>query len=301
MANMKEIKERISSINDIMKITNAMYLISSSKLKKARAALDATEPYFDNIRYTIHHILKHTEEFSHPYFDNGRDKPEDEKNYGYIVVTGDKGLCGAYNHNILKLADQELDKHKNTCLFALGSVGRAYFERTGRNVDAEFLYTAQDPGLWRARRISEAITELYLNGRLDEVYIIYTDMERNVEVPKVIKMFPLDREEFAEHDMPEEDRHETVIFEPSPEAVMDTLVPNYTKGLIFGVLTEAFCSEQNARMTAMDSATTSAREMIAGLTLDYNRARQAAITQEITEIVSGARSQKHKKVIGSKG
>lgn len=294
MANMKEIKERIGSINDIMKITNAMYLISSSKLKKARAALDATEPYFDSIRYTIHHILKHAEKFSHPYFDNGRDKTEDEKNYGYIVVTGDKGLCGAYNHNILKLAEQELAKHRNTSIFALGSVGRAYFERIGRNVDAEFLYTAQDPSLWRARRISEAMTDLFLKGRLDEVYIVYTDMERGVEVPKVIKMFPLDREEFAEHDMPEDKRHTTAIFEPSPEAVMDTLVPNYAKGLIFGVLTEAFCSEQNARMTAMDSATTSAREMIAGLTLDYNRARQAAITQEITEIVSGARSQKHK-------
>ena len=294
MANMKEIKERIGSINDIMKITNAMYLISSSKLKKARAALDATEPYFDSIRYTIHHILKHAEKFSHPYFDNGRDKTEDEKNYGYIVVTGDKGLCGAYNHNILKLAEQELAKHRNTSIFALGSVGRAYFERIGRNVDAEFLYTAQDPSLWRARRISEAMTDLFLKGRLDEVYIVYTDMERGVEVPKVIKMFPLDREEFAEHDMPEDKRHTTAIFEPSPEAVLDTLVPNYAKGLIFGVLTEAFCSEQNARMTAMDSATTSAREMIAGLTLDYNRARQAAITQEITEIVSGARSQKHK-------
>ena len=121
-------------------------------------------------------------------------------------------------------------------------------------------------------------------------------MERGAEVPKVIKMFPLDREAFEERDIPEEDRHETAIFEPSPEAVMDTLVPNYAKGLIFGVLTEAFCSEQNARMTAMDSATTSARDMIAGLTLDYNRARQAAITQEITEIVSGARSQ-HKKAI----
>ncbi len=294
MANMKEIKERIGSIRDIMKITNAMYLISSSKLKRARAALDATEPYFDNIRYTIHHILKHTDEFSHPYFDRGKDKPADERICGFLVVTGDKGLCGAYNHNILKLADEELNKHKNTCLFALGSVGRAYFERTGRNVDAEFLYSAQDPALWRARRISEAVTDMFLKGRLDEVYIIYTDMEKSVEVPKVIKMFPLDREEFAEYDVPEEHRHTTAVFEPSPEAVMDTLVPNYAKGLIFGVLTEAFCSEQNSRMTAMDSATTSAKEMIAGLTLDYNRARQAAITQEITEIVSGARSQ-HKK------
>lgn len=289
MANMKEIKERISGINDIMKITNAMYLISSSKLKKARARLDATAPYFDSIQYTIHHILKHTEEFSHPYFDNGRDKPEDEKVCGYIIVTGDKGMCGAYNHNIIRLAEQELAKHKNTAVFSIGSIGRAYFQRLQWEVDTDFLYTAQDPAPFRARRIAETVTEHFLSGRLDEVYVIYTRLEKAAEVPTVTKLFPLEREDFADNDPPEE-RHRTARFEPSPQAVMDTLVPNYTKGFIYGVLTEAFCAEQNSRMTAMDSATTSARDMIAQLTLDYNRARQAAITQEITEIVSGSRA-----------
>lgn len=292
MANMREIKERIGSIKDIMKITNAMYLISSSKLKKARAALERTEPYFDGIQYTIQHILSHTERFEHPFFDNGRDKPEDEKMYGYVIVTGDKGLCGAYNHNIVRLAESELEKHKNTTLFMVGTVGRAYFERTGRNVDLEFLHTAQDPALYRARRIQETLTELFLKGRLDEVRVIYTDMERNIEVPKVIKLLPLDREDFEE----EEERHDIAIFKPSPQEVLDTLVPNYIKGAVLGVLTEAFCSEQNARMTAMDSATNSASEMISQLTLDYNRARQAAITQEITEIVGGAGSQRKKRV-----
>lgn len=291
---MREIKERIVSIRDIMKITNAMYLISSSKLKKARAALERTEPYSDSIQYTIHHILKHSEPFEHPFFDNGRNKPEDEKMYGYIVITGDKGLCGAYNHNIIKLAEAELAKHKNTTLFMVGSVGRAYFERTGRNIDLEWLYTAQDPKLYRARRMAETVTELFLAGRLDELRVIYTDMEKNVEIPRVIKLLPLDKEDFAETDMAEENRHDIAVFKPSPEEVIDTLVPNFIKGALFGVLTESFCSEQNARMTAMDSATTSAKEMIAQLTLDYNRARQAAITQEITEIVGGARSQRKK-------
>ncbi len=291
---MREIKERIVSIRDIMKITNAMYLISSSKLKKARAALERTEPYSDSIQYTIHHILKHSEPFEHPFFDNGRNKSEDEKMYGYIVITGDKGLCGAYNHNIIKLAEAELAKHKNTTLFMVGSVGRAYFERTGRNIDLEWLYTAQDPKLYRARRMAETVTELFLAGRLDELRVIYTDMEKNVEIPRVIKLLPLDKEDFAETDMAEENRHDIAVFKPSPEEVIDTLVPNFIKGALFGVLTESFCSEQNARMTAMDSATTSAKEMIAQLTLDYNRARQAAITQEITEIVGGARSQRKK-------
>ena len=294
MANMKEIKERISSINDIMKITNAMYLISSSKLKKARTKLESTLPYFQSIQYTIHHILKHTEEFSHPYFDNGKDKPEEEKTYGYIVVSGDKGMCGAYNHNIMKLAESELKKHKNNAVFAVGAVGRAYFQKSGADVDAEFLYTAQDPAPYRARRIAETVTEHFLSGRLDEVYIIFTALEKAAEVPMVIKLFPLEREMFEETDPPHE-RHRTAKFVPSPQAVMDTLVPNFTKGVIYGVLTEAFCAEQNARMTAMDSATTSAGDMIAQLTLDYNRARQAAITQEITEIVGGARSQRKKR------
>jgi F-type H+-transporting ATPase subunit gamma len=294
MANIREIKERIASISDIMKITNAMYLISSSKLKKARQALDATVPYFDNLQYTIHHILKHTENFEHPFFDNGRNKSEDEKVYGYIIVTGDKGLCGAYNHNIVKLAEKEIAKHKNTCLFAVGSMGRAYFESRGVNVDAEFLYTAQNPNLHRARSIQETVTDLFLKGRLDEVYVIFTKLERSQEIPTILKLLPFDREKFEKENVAEAQRHSTAVFEPSPEAVMDHLVPNYTKGLIFGILTESFCSEQNARMTAMDSATSSAKDMIAELTLDYNRARQAAITQEITEIVSGARSQKKK-------
>lgn len=294
MANMREIKERISSISDIMKITNAMYLISSSKLKKARTSLDATVPYFENLQYSIHHILKHTGEFTHPFFDNGRNKPENEKTYGYIIVTGDKGMCGAYNHNIVKLAESEIAKHENTCLFAVGSVGRAYFEKKGCNVDAEFLYTAQNPAMYRARRIQETVTELFLKGRLDEVYVIFTKLERSREIPQIIKLFPFERERFEERRISDEQRHSTAVFEPSPEAVMDTLIPNFAKGLIFGILTESFCSEQNARMTAMDAATTSAKEMIAQLKLDYNRARQAAITQEITEIVSGARSQKNK-------
>ncbi|MCD7742439.1 MAG: ATP synthase F1 subunit gamma [Ruminococcus sp.] len=294
MANMREIKERIESINDIKKITNAMYLISSSKLKKARASLDSTVPYFENLQYTIHHILKHTGDFEHPYFDNGRNKPEDKKMYGYIVVTGDKGLCGAYNHNIVKLAEQEIAKHENTCLYVVGSVGRTYFENRGLNVDAEFLYTAQDPALFRARRIQETITDLFLRGQLDEVYAIFTQLERNAETPKMIKIFPLEREHFEGIKVAPEHRHSAAVFEPSPEKVMDHLVPNYTKGLIFGILSEAFCSEQNARMTAMESATSSADDMIAQLSLDYNRARQAAITQEITEIVGGARSLKNK-------
>lgn len=291
MSNMREIRDRINSIGDIMKITNAMYLISSSKLKKAKKGLEATVPYFNQLQSTIHHILKHAPDFEHVFFDKRSQKPDDKKTYGYIVVTGDKGLCGAYNHNVLKLAEEELSKHENNCLFVVGQIGRKYFSRRHVTVDGEFLYTAQNPTLYRARSISETVLELYLKERLDEVYVIYTKMINAAKMePEVIRLLPMEREHFdvAKGKTP----HHSATFYPSPEKVMDHLVPNYLKGLIYGVLIESFSSEQNARMTAMDAATSSADEMIKDLNLSYNRARQAAITQEITEIVSGARSQK---------
>lgn len=293
MANMREIRERVSSINDIMKITNAMYLISSSKLKKAKKNLEATVPYFERLQTTIHHILKHTPEFEHKYFDNRPGKTKDKRNYGYIVVTADKGLAGAYNHNVLKLAETELAKHENSYLFVIGQVGRLYFSRKKVNIDGEFLYTAQNPTLYRARSIAESVIDLFENEYLDEVYVIYTKMVNSVKMePEMIKLLPLEREDFSY--APGKERHNAATFSPSPEKVMDHLVPNYIKGLIYGVLIEAFSSEQNARMTAMDAATSSAKDMIKELSLVYNRARQSQITQEITEIVSGAKSQKKK-------
>ena len=293
MANMNEIKERISSVKDIMKITNAMYLIASSKVKKARANWDAMQPYFDNMQATVNHVLRHTEKFPHPFFDNGRNKPDSEKRVGFVVVSGDKGMCGSYNHNIVKFAEAEIKKYKNPGIFAVGTAGRVYFERNGYDVDVEFLYTVQDPTFFKAKLIAETITDHFLNGRLDEVYVIYTRIEKAAEVPKMVKLFPLERHIF-EGDQPEE-RYMTERFEPSPEAVMDTVVPNIVRGWIYGVLTVAYCAEHNARMAAMDSSTTNAREMISDLTLEYNRARQAAITQEITEIISGAKSLSQKK------
>ena len=244
--------------------------------------MKTTEPYFEKLQSTIHHILLHTPEFEHKYFDQREEKKPEDKMIGYIVVTADKGLAGAYNHNVLKLAEQEMAKHKNTCLFVVGQIGRHYFSRKNVTIDAEFLYTAQNPTLYRARAIAETVTDLFERKYLDEVYVIYTKMINSMDMePEMLKLFPLEREDF-EHPLQKQD-HDIVTFRPSPEKVMDHLVPNYMKGLIFGVLVEAFSSEQNARMTAMSGATTSASEMIKELSLQYNRARQAAITQEITE------------------
>lgn len=289
MANMREIRTRIKSIQDTMKITNAMYLISSSKLKRARKNLEKTLPYFDALKNTMSDILAHMPEGTeYMYFasDENKKKEEDKKR-GYIVVTSDKGLAGAYNHNVIKMVEEELQRKGQNFLFIIGQVGRSYFKRKNIFADIEFLYTAQNPNLYRARSIAETVLELYNNNDIDEVYVIYTHMLNSVKMePKLIKLLPLEKSDFVEDD----EQRQYAVFDQSPQKVLRHLVPNYVKGMIYSTLVEAFSSEQNARMTAMEGATKSAKDMIRQLSLMYNRARQAAITQEITEIVSGAKS-----------
>jgi len=291
MANMKEIRSRMKSIQDIMKITNAMYLISSSKLKKARKNLLATEPYFEKLQATIQHILKHAPDFEHMYFDERKRINEVDRKRGYIVITADKGLAGAYNHNVLKLAEQEIEKKGKHFLFVVGQVGRLHFTRKKVMIDCEFLYTAQNPTLTRSREIAQTIIDLYVKEELDEVYVIYTKMVTPMRgEAEMIQILPLQKLWFDK--VTAKRKHASATFTPSAEEVMDRLVPNYINGLMYGVLVESFSSEQNARMIAMEAATTSAKDMIKELSLLYNRARQASITQEISEIVSGAKAMK---------
>ena len=291
MANMTEIRSRMKSIQETMKITNAMYLISSTKLRKAREKLDATAPYFELLQSTIKDILFHSPDINHTFFDQRKKiKPEDKKR-GYVVMTADKGMAGAYNHNVLKLAEEKLAKGNNNTLFVIGQMGRQYFMRKKVRIDGEFLYTAQDPSMWRARNIAETLVDLYRKENLDEIYIFYTKMITPLKSePEIIQILPLKRQSFEEMNVELEKYHKIADYSPSPKVVMDHLVPNYVKGLIYGALVESFSSEQNARMMAMQGATDSARDMIKELSLLYNRARQAAITQEITEIVSGAKA-----------
>ena len=175
MPNMREIRERIASIQQILKITNAMYLMSSSKLKKARKALDSTEPYFYKLQETIESVLEHTPHTRQLYFDRRSDIPEEKRKKGYIVITADKGLCGSYNHNILKHTEQTLAAAPdidNCHLFVMGQVGRMYFQRKARNsgaasVDSEFLYTTQNPTIYRAKEIAELVIDKFEKHELD--------------------------------------------------------------------------------------------------------------------------------------
>ena len=295
MANTKEIQDRIKSINDTLKITNAMYMISSSKLKKSKKMLSDTEPYFYTLQSEMSRILRHIPDISSIYFKTNEDKEATERKVGYIVITADKGLAGSYNHNVLKIAGEQLEKNPNHSLFVLGELGRHYFEQRGIEIEKQFHYTVQNPTLNRARNISEEIIELYRKGELDEVYIIYTSMINAIqEETQIEQLLPLKKADFNIQ-IPVDFKREELALKPSPEVVMDRIVPDYIAGFVYGALVESFSCEQNARMMAMESASKSAKDMLHDLDIQYNRARQAAITQEITEVIAGAKSQKKKR------
>ena len=296
MANAREIKSRINSVQDTMKITNAMYMISSSKMKKAKKILSDTEPYFYNMQSAIARILRHIPDTQHPFFSVRHLIPTEERKIATIVVTGDKGMAGAYNHNITKMTEEFMANtpghHK---LYVLGVVGRQYFSKKNVDMDGSFRYTVQKPTMHRARDISAVILDQFNNHELDEVYVVYTRMQNAVQSEaEVLKLLPLERGDFGEMKMPLNMYREEIELNPSPMDVMNSIVPSYINGMIYGCLVEAYASEHNARMMAMKSATDSAQDLIKDLSILYNRARQATITQEITEVCAGARAQQKK-------
>ena len=292
MASIKEIRTHIKSVEQTLKITNAMYLIATSNLRKARKQLNDVRPYFEKVESTIADILYRSPEIRHRFFDKRPDIPTEQRKVGYIVVTGDKGLAGAYNHNILKLADQCRQKNPCTGLYVVGQVGRVYFAEHGVPIDGEFLYTAQDPNVGRASDMAERIAAGFVSGELDEIHILFTRMVSAFRMePTDYQLLPLVRDVFPPPEGERERYTREVVYLPSVRQVMDYLVPSYLSGVIFGALVESYCSEQNARMTAMKTSSDNAREMLKDLNLVYNRARQSAITQEITEVVGGAGAQ----------
>lgn len=293
MANAREIQGRMKSIKDTMKITNAMYMVSSSKLQKARRDLKNTEPYFFLIQDSLAKILDSAPEAGNKFFDTRSNKADEDKTIGYLVITADKGLAGAYNHNVIKLAEEHIKNNKNNMLFVVGQLGRHYFEAKGIDIDINFQYTAQNPTMNRARTISGKLADLFLSGKIDELHVIYTKMVNSMTVEAVIsKILPLKPEKIELQDNELVPHYENATFLPDAQTAFNKIVPDYITGFIFGALVESYCSEHNARMMAMQTATDSAKDMIRELSIQYNRARQAAITQEITEVVGGANAKK---------
>ena len=244
----------------------------------------------------IRRILRHMEVNEHPFFDRRQQVPEKKRSMGLIVITGDKGLAGAYNHNILKMAHAWMEKSENNHLYVVGELGRQYFAARHMPVEEQFHYTVQNPSMHRARMISSRVLEDYMDKKLDEVWIIYTEMINSMKMEaRMEQLLPLKKEDFSDIVIPTDIHLEDIRMVPSPEAVLDHVVPNYVTGFIFGSLVESFCSEQNARMMAMQSASDNAGELLNELSIEYNRVRQAAITQEITEVIGGAKAQKKKR------
>ncbi len=293
MANAREILDRMKSIKDTMKITNAMYMVSSSKLQKARRDLKNTEPYFFMIQDSLAKILSVAPDAGTEYFDKRPQREGRERRKGFLVITADKGLAGAYNHNVIKATEESAAIEAQNMLFIVGQVGRHYFEKKNIPIDINFKYTAQNPTMNRARHIAKILVELYEEEKLDEVYVVYTKMVNSMTVePVTKKLLPLVQEHLEIRD--ENNYYENVDFMPDAQTVFSNIVPAYVAGFIYGALIESYCSEHNARMMAMETATDAASDMLKQLEVQYNRARQAAITQEITEVIAGAKSQKKK-------
>lgn len=299
MASLSEIQERISSIKDTMKITNAMYMISSNKMRKARENLANTEPYFRMLEDIIASVLTHAPEVSHEVFGDSiihghiSDTPEERRRKGFVVITADKGLAGSYNHNILKLAEKAIKEPRRSYkLYVVGHVGEAYFKARHYNIDETFHFTAQNPSLGRARNMAHTLMEPFTNNELDEIYLIYTRMVSAAEMaPVITRILPLSREDYTGSD----GSYADVPMFPSPEAVLTSVAPTCVVGYIYSALIEAYCCEQNARVNAMQAATDAGQEMLHDLSIQYNRVRQAKITQEITEVAAGAKALKKAK------
>ena len=292
MASIKEIKNHIASVQDTRKITNAMYLISSTKLRKAKEELDKTRPYFSALRGEVKRIFRSVEGTESPYL-KVPDDGSREGCWGLLVITADKGLAGAYNHNTLKNAEAFLSKHPDTRLFVVGEFGRQYFHRKGRRIEEDFLFSAQNPTIDRARMIAHSLLRLYDRGELQRIYIAYSDMKGLTVDSRITRLLPLHKDHFSAPSF-EKEVSEPFEFLPSPEAVLENVIHSYISGFIYSALVDSYCCELNERMRAMDAATRNADSIVDELKIQYNRQRQSAITGEITEVSAGAKAQKHK-------
>lgn len=280
---LNDIKRRIKSVNSTMQITKAMELVSTSKLKKARIRLDKSKSYFTSVLESIKDVLANARGIKHPFIDK-----RDVKNTLYILLTSDKGLAGGYNTNVNKLLENDIKDINTAKLITVGMKGRDYFKKRGYNVIESFTGISESPEASDAKHIGEKAISLYTNAEVDEIKIVYTQFKSTISyIPSIIKLLPATFEEKEKSS--DSKKYKTLTrFEPSEEVVLDYLIPKYIISTIYGAMIEASASESGSRRLAMENATDNADEIIKALELVKNRARQAAITQEISEIVGGA-------------
>ena len=283
MASMREIKRRKASIASTQQITKAMKLVSTVKLQRAKGKAEATKPYFDCMYDTVATMLSKSGNVDHPYLKSGASSKK-----AVITITSNRGLAGGYNNNIVKLitGDETFDK-ENTEIYALGKKGRDSLALKGYTVASDMSEVMNGPIYADAKELSEALLERFEKGEIGEIYLAYTVFKNTVtHVPTMLKLLPV---EIEAKDATETDNI-PMNYEPDEEEALGMIIPKYITSLIYGAMMEAVASENGARMQAMDSATSNAEEMIQKLELDYNRARQGSITQELTEIIAGAQA-----------
>ena len=275
----KEIKNRIRSMESTRQITKAMEMVAASKLRRAQAQVQNTRPYFQILSDTIDNIVNSNRDFSSPYL---QERPL--KKVMYIVIAGDRGLAGGYNSNILKMVQSEI-QGKDAIVLPIGKKAVDFF--CSRKIPAltETYAEAADVGIGDCFSIAKQLSKAFLAAEFDEVHVAYTNFVSVLsQTPATQRLLPLLREKNDQQSPSNTD----ILYEPDSIDVFNTIVPEYLGGILYGALCESRAAEQAARRTAMDSATQNADEMIADLGLKFNRARQAAITQEITEIVAGS-------------
>ncbi|HDJ28663.1 MAG TPA: ATP synthase F1 subunit gamma [Proteobacteria bacterium] len=282
MANLRDIRKRIASVKSTQQITKAMQMVAASKLKRAQESVVAARPYAIKMNEVLASLALRTEEGKHPLLQR-----REEKNVELIVMTSDRGLCGGFNHNVIKTSEkfvaEKQGEYENILISVVGKKVRDYYRRQGREFATEFL----NPGnitFSYAEEIAADVIDRYVEKTTDAVYVIYTEfksaMTQNVIVQRLLPVEPM---KLAEDEVAVE-----YIYEPSEDELLADILPRYVYTQLFRMLLESVASEHGSRMTAMDSATSNAVEMVDRLTLLYNRARQAAITTELMEIVSGA-------------
>ncbi|MGN0393399.1 MAG: ATP synthase F1 subunit gamma [Bariatricus sp.] len=286
MASMRDIKRRRNSIQSTQQITKAMKLVSTAKLQKARSRAEDSKAYFNCMYQTMTSLLAKAGNLDHPYVkSNGSEKK------AIVVVTSNRGLAGGYNSNIVKLITGSDFKKEDVRIYAIGGKGLELLKHRGYEVVADYSEIIEEPVYDDAKVVATRLLDDFAKGEIGEIYLAYTFFKNTVShIPTLMKVLPVEAQkaEEGEEEANAVDKITPMNFEPEEEEAVRLLVPKYISSILYGAFIEAVASENGARMQAMDSATSNAEEMISDLELKYNRARQGAITQELTEIIAGA-------------
>lgn len=287
MPSMSDIRFHIRSVKQTRQITNAMRLVSAARMRRALEGIRKNQAYFIRALDVITDIRAHTGEVEHPYITR---RPGDRA--AYIVIAGDRGLSGAYNHDALALADQSMRNRNVEKLFTIGSVATLHFLRRGITPDVRFEHLAERPRLEEARRLADILIEMYDENEIDEVHVLYTRFVNTLVFhARDQKLLPVELGDFKRPEgLPPREADAEILYEPSPEAVLTALIPQLLIGYLYGALVHSYASENCSRMSAMEGATRSADEMIEKLTLQYHAVRQLSITEELADILGAARA-----------